>query len=727
MKEAKKKTFRRMTLAMLGLSVSLMVAGPGSVSAGNVPQETQRKLMGLSVPFVPNQGQLDKQVRFFARTFSGSVYVTDQGRTVYQLPAGKDGNHGWVLVEETENGLPASEIRGEKESQTKASFFTGNDPSKWQNGLATYEMVNLGEIYEGITLKLRAWGGSVEKLYHVVPGGDPREIRIRLRGAESIAVNGRGEMEVRTGNGPVVFSRPRAFQQAGNHRAEIEVAYHVDGNSYGFEVGRYDRGRELVIDPLIQSTYLGGGGTDSALSLAVSGGYVYVAGSTSSADFPLTSGGYQPGSGGGTKDAYVAKLSSDLKQLIRSSYLGGGGSDEARSLLVSGDSVYVAGATSSANFPFTSGCAQATFGGGTSDAFISKLNLELTQLTQSTYLGGNDTDVAYSMAVSGDSVYVTGHTDSTDFPGRSGGAQATFGGGTSDAFISKLTMDLTQLTQSTYLGGSLLDEAHSLAFSGEYIYVTGHTYSDTDFPVTSGCAQATFGGLSDAFISKLNLGLTSTVQSTYLGGSGYDFSHALAVSGDSVYVTGATYSPDFPGRSGGAQPVFGGGSVDSFVSKLNLDLTPTVQSTYLGGSADDTASALAVSGGYVYVAGSTSSSDFPGTGSGAQPTFGGNQDAFVSRLNGSLTQLVQSTYIGGTDIEDAYSLAVSGSYVYVAGQTNSTDLPGKTGGAQPAKAANKDSFVSLLSDDLKGDLKKPTGGFYVIPNKKGGGAAIYLE
>ena len=303
MKEAKKKTFRRMTLAMLGLSVSLMVAGPGSVSAGNVPQETQRKLMGLSVPFVPNQGQLDKQVRFFARTFSGSVYVTDQGRTVYQLPAGKDGNHGWVLVEETENGLPASEIRGEKESQTKASFFTGNDPSKWQNGLATYEMVNLGEIYEGITLKLRAWGGSVEKLYHVVPGGDPREIRIRLRGAESIAVNGRGEMEVRTGNGPVVFSRPRAFQQAGNHRAEIEVAYHVDGNSYGFEVGRYDRGRELVIDPLIQSTYLGGGGTDSALSLAVSGGYVYVAGSTSSADFPLTSGCYQPGSGGGTKDA----------------------------------------------------------------------------------------------------------------------------------------------------------------------------------------------------------------------------------------------------------------------------------------------------------------------------------------------------------------------------------------------------------------------------------------
>lgn len=727
MKEAKKKTFRRMTLAMLGLFVSLMVAGPGSVSAGNVPQETQKKLLGVGVPFVPNQGQLDKQVRFFARTFSGSVYVTDQGRTVYKLPAGKDGTRGWVLVEETVNSLPASEIRGEKESQTKVSFFTGNDPSKWQNGLATYEMVNLGEIYEGITLKLRAWGGSVEKLYHVVPGGDPREIRIRIRGAESLAVNGRGEMEVRTGNGPVVFSRPRAFQQAGNHREEIEVAYHVDGHSYGFTVGRYDRGRELIIDPLIQSTYLGGGGTDIAYSLAVSGGYVYVAGSTSSADFPGTSGGAQAASGGGSEDAYVAKLSSNLKQLIQSTYLGGGASDEARSLVVAGDYVYVAGSTSSTNFPVTSGCAQTTFGGGFSDAFISRLNLGLTDLDQSTYLGGNDTDVAHSLAVSGDYIYVAGHTDSTDFPGRSGGAQPEFRGGTSDAFISRFYLGLTQLAQSTYLGGILLDEARSLAVSGDSVYVTGHTYS-TDFPPgTGGGAQTVHGGASDAFISKLNLGLTQLTRSTYLGSSGEDFSHAVAVSGDSVYVTGATYSPDFPGRSGGAQPVFGGGSVDSFVSKLNLDLTPTVQSTYLGGSADDTASALAVSGGYVYVAGSTSSSDFPGTGSGAQPTFGGNQDAFVSRLNGSLTQLVQSTYIGGTDIEDAYSLAVSGSYVYVAGQTNSTDLPGKTGGAQPAKAANKDSFVSLLSDDLKGDLKKPTGGFYVIPNKKGGGAAIYLE
>ncbi len=716
MKETKKKTFRNMTLALLGLSVCLMAAGPGCVSAGNVPQETQRKIMGLSIPFVPNQGQLDKQVRFFARTFSGSVYVTDQGRTVYQLPAGKDGNRGWVLVEETESSLPVREIRGEKESQTKVSFFTGKDPSKWHSGLATYEMVNLGEIYEGITLKLRAWGGSVEKLYHVVPGGDPREIRIRVRGAESLAVNGRGEMEVRTGNGPVVFSRPRAFQQAGNHREEIEVAYHVDGNSYGFAVGRYDRGRELIIDPLIQSTYLGGSGTDIAYSLAVSGGYVYVAGSTGSADFPGKSGGYDT-TLGGTGDAFISKLSLGLTTLEKSTYLGGSGIDIAHSLAVSGGYVYVVGSTGSADFPVKSG-AQTDFGGGTGDAFISRLNLDLTQLIQSTYLGGTGSDEARTLAVS-DYVYVAGSTGSADFPGKSGGAQTDFGGGTGDAFISKLTLDLTTLDKSTYLGGTNLDEARSLVVSGNYVYVTGFTYSDK-FPVTSGCAQTDFGGgSSDAFISRLNLGLTTLEKSTYLGGGGEDEAWALAVAGDYVYVTGHTYSNPFPGTSGGFK-----GPSDAFISRLNLDLNQPIQSTYLGGTQHDRSQALAVSGDSVYVTGYTLSEDFPGTSGGAQPAFGGGSyDAFISRLNLGLTQLYQSTYLGGTADDKAGALAVSGEYVYVAGETISADFPQTVKGAQPAKGAGEDSFLSLLSNDLK----KAAGGFYVIRNKKGGGATIYLE
>ncbi|OPY15862.1 MAG: Beta-propeller repeat protein [Syntrophus sp. PtaB.Bin138] len=723
MKDTNKRTFEQIMLALLGLSVFLTVTGPERVLAETVPRETQRKLMAVGAPFVPNQGQMDKQVRFFARTFSGSVYVTDQGRTVYQLPARKDGNRsGWVLVEETENSLPVRDIRGEQESQTKVSFFTGNDPSKWHSGLSTYESVNLGEIYEGITLRLRAWGGSVEKFYHVVPGGDPQEIRIRIHGAESLAVNDQGEMEVRTGNGPVIFSRPRAYQQAGDRREEIEVAYQVDGRSYGFTVGRYDRGRELIIDPLIQSTYLGGGFPDNAYSLAVSGGYVYVAGSTGSTDFPGTIGGAQTTSGGGMEDAYVAKLSANLKQLIQATYLGGENSDSARALVISGEYVYVAGHTYSTNFPGTAYGGQPVHGGGDSDAFITKLNLGLTQLVQSTYIGGSGYDFSHALAVSGDYVYVAGETYSPDLPGTSGGAQSDPGGGNNDSFVSKFNLNLTQLVQSTYVGGSNNSSALALAVSGDAVYIAGKTGS-SDFPGTSGGAQNLFGGGTyDAFLAKLSTDLTQLVQSTYLGGSGYDSANALAVSAGNIYVAGETGSANFPGTAGGAQPA---GSDDAFVAKLTTDLTQFVQSTYLGGTAGDTANALALSGDYVYVAGSTSSTDFPGTGKGAQPAFGGIKDAFLSKLNGNLTQLIQSTYLGGTNLEEAYSLAVSGDNVYVVGQTNSTDLPGTTGGAQPAKGAYEDAFVSLLSSDLKQETA--TGVFYVIPNKKGGGSVIYLE
>ena len=216
---------------------------------------------------------------------------------VYELPTGKDQkNQRWVLVEEALDGLPVKEIKGEKESETKVSFFIGNDPAKWKSGLSTYETVNLGEVYKGIGLKLRAYGGSVEKLYYISPGREPKEIRIKVNGAESLKVNDQGELEAQTGNGPVVFSRPKAFQQAGIHQEEVEVAYVVDRDSYGFKVGSYDNSRELIIDPLIQSTYLGGTSDDNVLFHGrFRSENVYVAGLTGSSDFPGTSGGAQPG------------------------------------------------------------------------------------------------------------------------------------------------------------------------------------------------------------------------------------------------------------------------------------------------------------------------------------------------------------------------------------------------------------------------------------------------
>jgi hypothetical protein len=243
------------------------------------------------------------------------------------------------------------------------------------------------------------------------------------------------------------------------------------------------------------------------------------------------------------------------------------------------------------------------------------------------------------------------------------------------------------------------------------VYVAGSTAS-TDFPGTTGGAQASPGGASDAFIARLNAGLTTLYQATYLGGSGDESVFALALliyptSGD-VYVAGDTLSTDFPGTAGGAQPS-SNPFYNGFAARLNASLTVLTQSTYLGGNSQDLATSLAArpASGEVYVAGYTGSTNLPGASGGAQPTRGGttpNYDAFVTRLNAALTTVNQSTYFGGggDEIVWAPSLAISplSGDVYVAGYTESADIPGTAGGAQPATKGNTDAFIARLTADL---------------------------
>jgi FOG: PKD repeat len=288
---------------------------------------------------------------------------------------------------------------------------------------------------------------------------------------------------------------------------------------------------------LHQSTYLGGSKSDTAYALAIhpATGEVYVAGRTYSTDFPKTAGGAQTNCNncaGGTLpiyDAFVARLNSDLTQILQSTYLGGRERDDADAIAIhpkTGE-VYVAGYTESTDFPNTSGRAQ-TGKEKDRDAFVARLNSDLTQILQATYLGGRSGDEAKALAIhpiSGE-VYVAGYTYSTNFPNTSGGAQARMAGSVSypDAFVARLNPDLTQILQATYLGGDYWDEAKALAIhpkTGE-VYVAGYTDS-TNFPNTSGGAQANFNGsFSDAFVARLNSGLTQILQATYLGGSDTD-------------------------------------------------------------------------------------------------------------------------------------------------------------------------------------------------------------
>jgi hypothetical protein len=664
------------------------------------------KLADLERGWVKNEGQWDQRALFSVPGYFGTTWITKDGQLLHVAVKGKE---SWVISERWVGGKVEA-ITPEEELSTKVSYFIGNDPSKHKTGLSTYRYVSLGEVWSGVEVKLKATQKTVEKLFYIKPGADPSKIVVEVDGAEGLRLSEDGEIIIKTGLGDLKLSKPIAWQEKDGKKLPVEVSYKLVGkNRYSFEVAKADPSLPIVIDPILQSTYLGGSNDDVAEAIAINPttGEVYVAGATYSTDFPNTIGGAR-GSSGGNGDAFVARLNPDLTQILQSTYLGGSYEDRATALAINpktGD-VYVAGNTLSTDFPKTTGWAQGNNNGGL-DAFVARLNSSLTQLLQSTYLGGSGWDEVLAIAVnptSGD-VYVAGNTLSSDFPKTAGGAQSIKSVG-SDAFVSRLNSNLTRILQSTYIGGSGWDEALAVAIhptTGD-VYMAGRT-SSTNFPSTTGGAQASNNGGSDAFMAKLNPNLTRILQSTYLGGGDDDEALAIAIhptTGD-VYMAGRTLSFIFPGTAGGAQARKSTGS-DAFVSRLNSSLTQILQSTYLGGGDDDEALAIAIhpTTGEIYVAGRTASTNFPGTTGGAQAGNSGGFDAFVARLNPSLTQILQSTYLGGGDDDEALAIAIHPTTgdVYVAGDTLSSDFPKTTGGARENKSGSSDAFVARLSSGL---------------------------
>lgn len=746
-------------------------AAPPTVSSA------QDKLAAMSVPFVPNAGQWDKRAAFAAQTFAGTLFVTTEGQIVYSLP-GKpilDGAEdstlsstslskrlrsnakrrmavdaeaeiartaGWALSE-TLVGIHG-EPRSMRQSSVSApagyrpmpgnvSYVVGNNTSRHSYNLNTYERVNLGDMYPGINVQLRATGNNVEKIFTVAPQQDPNQIQIKLAGANQLEIGSSGELIVHTDNGSVTFTAPIAFQEtASGERTSVQVAYALDATNsrYGFTLGKYDRSQALVIDPLLQSTYLGGTANDSAAALAIhpTTGDVYVAGGTTSMDFPdVTSGAQSTPSSNG--DGFIARFNAALTVRLQSTYYGGTGSDGIKNLAIhptTGD-IYASGSTLSADLPGAAGGAQSTYGGvaNVNDAFLVRFNSALTSLQQTTYIGSQRYDYVDALAIhptTGD-IYVAGTTQWTPWAdpiGLTGGAQSAYGGGNLDAFVMRFNASLTTRLQSSYIGGTGDEEATSLAIhlaTGD-VYVAGRTGS-TDFPGTAGGAQSAVGR---SFITRFNAALTTRSQSTYHGGTGNDSIEALAIhrtSGD-VYVAGTTSSTDLPGVAGGAQSTHGGGGDDAFVTRFNAALTARLQSSYLGGTGVDQAYLIAIhpATGEVYVAGNTIATnfsgtiDFPGTLGGAQSSSGGGGDAFVTRFNAALTSVLQSTFYGGATSDPSVALAIhpTSGDIYVAGRADggNFELPGMAGGAQSVYGGgSNDGWITRISRDLAGTPVTP--------------------
>ena len=379
--------------------------------------QVRQRMSTLAVPFEANTGQQNEHVAFMARTLGGKLFVTRDGVLVYSFPglppAGQDGRNaahkrgpGWVLTETLVDARPV--VSGDTPSATQVSRFIGNDPKRWQTSIPTFDRVALGEAWPGIEVALAAHGNNVEKLFTVAPGADATRIAISLNGAERLELAADGALIAHTGNGPVSFTAPRAWQDIKGERKPVAVAYMLADDRYGFRLRDYDPTYPVVIDPLLQSTYLGDFGPDEAYAIAVNAsGDVYVTGYTEDTipDFlsamqlwplpPLT-GGAQPTPAG--RDAFVVRLRNDLKApILATTYLGGSGHEHGNAITVDplNGVVFVAGHTNSSNFPGTSGGNSA----GTDKAFVAALKDTLSTLIKSTYLGGNGSERAFGIAL----------------------------------------------------------------------------------------------------------------------------------------------------------------------------------------------------------------------------------------------------------------------------------------------------------------------------------------
>lgn len=668
-----------------------------------------RAYENLPIGFEANQGQTDAQVRFLARGPGYNLFLTPT-EAVLSLRAPDALPIAAVVRMRLVGANAQPNLTGLDPLPGTTNYFVGNDQGRWQRDVPTYTRVKYAGVYPDIDLVY--YGNQRQLEYDIVvgPNADAARVELAFEGVEGMSIDAAGHLVLQTAHGDLAQQKPVLYQDIDGERHPVDGHYELRGDRrVGFHVAAYDPTRPLVIDPVLSySTYLGGNGSDIGYAITVDGaGNAYVTGSTRSTNFPGVSGGAIQPSLRGSDDVFVSKLNAAGSALVYSTYLGGSASDIGHAIAVDNlGNAYVTGSTDSptqpgpGNIPFPLvGALQPSFG-LIGDAFVTKLNAAGNALVYSTYLGGSGTDRGYGIALDGaGSAYVTGHTNSLNFPIAAAFQPAHGSPGSYDAFVSKINAAGNALVYSTYLGGNANEFSTyggAIAVDGNGSAYVGGSTSSTNFPGagTSTIQPTNGGGVNDGFVAKFTPAGSGLVYSTYLGGTTYDEVNGLAIDANqNAYVVGYTDSPNFPTASA-LQGSRNGSGNDAFVSKLNAAGTALSYSTYLGGSGSDRAYAVAVDGaGRAFVSGWTNSSNFPTV--DALQAFRGSGDAFVTELSGAGTALVFSTYWGGTDgAEHAYGIALdSAGYAYLTGETNSSNFVTTANGLQASLGGFTDAFV----------------------------------
>ncbi|HEX4593819.1 MAG TPA: SBBP repeat-containing protein [Bryobacteraceae bacterium] len=590
-------------------------------------------------------------------------------------------------------------LEGTEKLNSTTGIFIGNDPSKWRRAIPNFGRLEVRGLYRGIDLVYYGNAGELEYDLVVKRGADPRQIRLAFHGATP-SLDRNGNLDV-----GFTLKQPIAYQIAADgKKTQVDSRFrkNADG-TYGFILGRYDRGRDLVIDPVLTlSQYIGGSAQDIGYAIGHDGnGFIYIGGTTYSSDFP-TAGSAAGNTPPGGEDLFLAKIDPRTGQVVYAGFFGGSGNDSFGGMAVdSRGYVYLTGTTGSSNFPNANG-AKTTLSGAT-DAFVMQLDLFETPI-YSTYLGGTGNEIGTGITLdSRGRIWVTGGTQSTDFPTTNGFQTAS--GGSQDAFVAGI--DPTQsgsgsLIYSTYLGGMWWDTGRGIAAAPDgTLWVVGGTYS-YNFPVAGASINPGYSAGGDAFISQINPG-SGLTYSTFLGGNDLEEARSVVVDAQGrVMVSGYTLSVNFPVTADALQSQ-NGGNADVFVSILNSPNSSTnpgqlVYSTYFGGSNADVPFDLKVDpSGNLYVAGFTESAKLPASANALQGAYDNTMDAFALKLNPSKpgpAGISYFSYLGSDGLQIAYGIDFdANNNIYLTGFTSGPIFDALGGVGKGTSAGNPDAFV----------------------------------
>jgi hypothetical protein len=631
----------------------------GASAPTPVPGEREilDRLAAAPVGFVENVGQAHRSATHVAQ---GPGYAFTFGREGVRVALGDSLSLGLAFV--GANRAVEAELAGRP---TGGADYLVGERSRWRTGLATYPELVYRELWPGVDMAFTGSGGRLKYEFRLAPGADPSSIRLAYQGTQSLSVGSAGALQVHTGQGVLKDKAPVSYQTVDGRRVPVESSFALgQGHTYGFTLGAYDHSTPLVIDPALQySTFLGGSGNDSGFRIEVRGRDAYVTGGTGSVDFPVTPDAYDTSFNGGA-------------------------------------------------FPTVS------------DAFVSRIDTRKSgsaSLEYSTFLGGSGNDFGVGIDVRRQKAYVTGQTDSANFPVTPDAYQSNNAGG-QDAFVVRL--DTTRpgaagLEYSTLLGGSSNDRGFEIEISRDDATITGIVASP-DFPVTANAYDQSFNGLLDVLVARLDTGKAGAAgleYSTYLGGSGQDGGRGLAVKVNDVYLTGPVGSEDFPVTANAYDQDFNGGATDAFVTRLDTrrGAAGLEFSTYFGSSGDDEGFSMAAKGHDAFLSGVAGAPNFPISPNAFDSSFAGGApcapppspfatcDAFVSRLDtrrGGAAGLEYSTFLGGDAGEIARDIALRGNDAFVTGVTASANFP--TANAYDASFNGvQDAFVTQL-DTISG-------------------------